>query len=324
MYNFFWQSYLQIEKEVLDLTSYILINDSQFDVYSIKIADLIIRVNVEIESIAKEIYKNNNGPKPKNGQHLIYDSECLKFLDTIWTLSKKQVIIINPWFQLEKEENKIFPPLKNAYKTGEPKWKEAYQSLKHDRANSLQKGSLRFLIKSMGALFLLNVYNQGVSQKFENITKIKEFDTSLGSSIFSVKLFQESRMDFRDLENPNLNIMESVLISFPERERYVALESRITNLIKQFDEKRWEYTIKNLDLYKLNVAIKDVENKQEGIKLFFKQKMSESLSELMPSHGREIASIILSIPYIVELNKNQFIKVSSVKNEIDNKNHSCN
>ena len=51
----YFQIYQKIEEEVLELASAIHFVDENLDVYSIKIADLIVRISIEIESLAKDI-----------------------------------------------------------------------------------------------------------------------------------------------------------------------------------------------------------------------------------------------------------------------------
>ena len=62
MTTIYWQVYLNLEREFLQLTDTIYVNDTQQDVYSMKIADLLIRTVIEIEALAKELYlTNGNG-----------------------------------------------------------------------------------------------------------------------------------------------------------------------------------------------------------------------------------------------------------------------
>ena len=61
-FNSYWPVYKNLEEETLQLTKYINFDDNQMRVYSMHIADLIMRIVVEIESISKELYKANGGP----------------------------------------------------------------------------------------------------------------------------------------------------------------------------------------------------------------------------------------------------------------------
>jgi len=48
MANLYWSVYKNLEKEVLELSNQIHIDDEQLNVYSIKISELLIRCSVEI------------------------------------------------------------------------------------------------------------------------------------------------------------------------------------------------------------------------------------------------------------------------------------
>lgn len=68
----FWQTYLNLEKEVLEVTKYIFVTDeiqlsskegtqnapcnSQLETFSPFIADLLVNCCVQIEAISKELY----------------------------------------------------------------------------------------------------------------------------------------------------------------------------------------------------------------------------------------------------------------------------
>jgi len=52
--NLYWPVYKSLEKEVSNLAEIIHFSDDQLSVYSVKIADLIVRCAIEIESISKD------------------------------------------------------------------------------------------------------------------------------------------------------------------------------------------------------------------------------------------------------------------------------
>ena len=59
----------------MELTNFIHIDDDQLGIYSMHIADLIVRWVVEIEAISKELYKilgGNMSPVDKDGKKVIY------------------------------------------------------------------------------------------------------------------------------------------------------------------------------------------------------------------------------------------------------------
>lgn len=56
----FFQIYQSLEKELLEMTDYIHFSENNLDVYSVKLANFILRANVECESLLKELYKKLN------------------------------------------------------------------------------------------------------------------------------------------------------------------------------------------------------------------------------------------------------------------------
>ena len=59
--NLYWPVYKNLEKEFLKLADYIHISDDQTSIYSMHIADLIVRCSVEIEALSKELYSSLGG-----------------------------------------------------------------------------------------------------------------------------------------------------------------------------------------------------------------------------------------------------------------------
>lgn len=205
----FWQTYLQLEKEALELSRYIYFTDeiivnvngaevsqsctTQLDVFSPYIADLLVRCCVQIEAISKELYFDNGGTKPRGDSSIFFDEDCLKLIDIKWQTHNKIVMITSPSFNFTKEENRAFRPLKNAHKRQGTSWEKAYQAVKHDRYSSLQRGTVKAFLHALAALYLLNIYYRDESWT-TTIKDVSNDDYSVGSSIFSVKPPEHSQL----------------------------------------------------------------------------------------------------------------------------------
>lgn len=190
MNNLYWSIYKNLEREVLDLADMIHFDDNQLSVYSVRIADLLIRCAVEIEAISKELYEQSGGnTAPLDGygntRSIFFDTDCLDLLEGKWMLSKKQVNISNINSYFTNDENRILTPLKNANKRGKCDWKQAYQAVKHNRSKNLGKGNIKSLLRALAALYILNIYYRDESFLLNRHQKLP--DESLDSSIFSVK-----------------------------------------------------------------------------------------------------------------------------------------
>ena len=189
MSNLYWSIYKNLEYEVLNLAKLIHFDDKQLSVYSVRIADLLIRCAVEIEAISKELYEKTGGnmvDEDGKEKQLFFDTDCLDFLENKWTLSKKNVLLIGTDTYFQNEASRTLTPLFKANLRGKCDWKKAYQAVKHDRGKNLQKANVKHLLGALAALFLLNVYYKANDTVFLN--KIKKFsDVSFGSKMFAIE-----------------------------------------------------------------------------------------------------------------------------------------
>ena len=186
--NIYWPVYKSLESEVERLMYSIHIDDSQLDVYSSKISDLILRACTEIESISKDLYQINGGTKDR--KKIKYDYDALKLLDKELLLKRKKVIISHSNYHATLKV--LYPFQLNEKRTGTDKctygWNNAYQNLKHDRSQSLTFGSVKYLFSSLSALFILNVYLKNITLSIQGEKSINS--TSLGSVLFNIEIGQ--------------------------------------------------------------------------------------------------------------------------------------
>lgn len=200
--DMFWQTYLNLEKEVLEASKYIYFTDYrpinrggcivtesynfQLETFSPHIADLLVRCCTQIEAISKELYFDNGGSKIRGDTSIYFDEDCLKLADIKWNTSKKIVMVTASSFGFAKDENLFLRPLKNAHKRQGTHWEKSYQAVKHDGYASMYKGNIKALLQALAALYLLNIYSRNDSWKVK-YQDLPNIDYSLGSAIFAVK-----------------------------------------------------------------------------------------------------------------------------------------
>ena len=130
--DIFWQTYLNLEKEAIEVSKYIFFTDevlensngrivtkscnTQLETFSPHIADLLVRCCVQIEAISKELYFDIGGTKPRGDSSLFFDEDCLKLIDMKWQTHNKIVMIVAPFFNFTKDENCILKPLREEHK----------------------------------------------------------------------------------------------------------------------------------------------------------------------------------------------------------------
>ena len=110
----FWQTYLNLEREAIEVSKYIYFTDeilvngkggivaqscsTQLETFSPHIADLLVRCCVQIEAISKELYFDNGGTKARGDKNLYFDEDCLKLIDQKWQTHSKIVMVVAPFF----------------------------------------------------------------------------------------------------------------------------------------------------------------------------------------------------------------------------------
>ncbi len=189
MSNIYWSVFKNLERSVNDIAFYIHIDDSQLCVYSSKIIDIILRAAAEIESLSKELYKLHGGKNTKDT--FKFDDVAIKYLNNLWMLDKKIVIISSPnCFQTNRV---LMPFVKNEIRSSSStgkmtySWNNAYQNLKHDRVNSMAFGNLKYLFDILAALFVLNIYYKNAVIQLGKDKDGMSFPANMGSSIFSIE-----------------------------------------------------------------------------------------------------------------------------------------
>ncbi len=171
--------YRRIEKEVQELASAIYFCDDQRGVYSLDVADLIVRCVVEIESLAKDIFRFENKAEPKK------PGDCFKWMDETWKISKKKVIIVSPYFHFEQMKN--FSPFDYINKSEEDYY-SIYNAIKHDRVKNINMATIYALVRALGALYILNVYFKNDRLQLQDDHYGVHIDKTFGSDIFSVEV----------------------------------------------------------------------------------------------------------------------------------------
>lgn len=184
--NVFWTVYKKLEKDVVDLSYYIHFSDetsenghNQLWTFSNQIADILIAISTQIESLFLELYNTEFNTKSED------IGAGINAIDKKWNLSAKQVKIIskNMYFTDTNGFGNEFAPM--AYKPhDENDYYGAYCAVKHERINALHKANVNVLIRALAALFIFNIY---YSFEALEIEEISDFDFTFNSSVFMAK-----------------------------------------------------------------------------------------------------------------------------------------
>lgn len=174
--------YKSIEEEVLKLATSIHFTDEQINVYSLKIADLILRASIELESLAKDIYRNEVKREPSS------PGECINWLEENRKISKKSLSVVSQYFYFDTSFSPNFCPF-NYKNDSDDDYYAQYNAIKHDRVKNLGKANINTLIRVLGALFILNVYYKDLKVSLNDDYTGEKFDRSGGSEIFNFLVY---------------------------------------------------------------------------------------------------------------------------------------
>ena len=303
--NIFWNIYKNIERELIEISNIIHIDDNQLSVYSPKITELLIRTVVEVEAISKELYFKNGGDKANDNQ-LFFDTDCIDFLDNKWLLSKKKVIVSAPNFYFSDEDNRVLTPLKKANKRGSSssKWLIAYQAVKHNRNNSLSKGNLKNLIGALAGLYVLNIYYKDLEFLLGRDYNGTNFDSSLGSSLFSVKVHTNEHVEFsvdNRLYKKNINYDECIYIIEPTQ--------KAKNIFLDFAQKYFEEILQRKleTLDRILISRKENMTDEEIISITEEIREDKSIEQkILKENVSSLSKIYNDMTYQAVINKQQF------------------
>ena len=266
-FNHYWPIYKNLEEEAVNLSRYVQIDDEQVGVYSMHIADLIVRCAMEIEAISKELYWKNGGVKPignnGNERDLYFDTDCIKHLNDLWGICEKEIIVSSENFYFEKDENLIIQPLYKGHKRSGAKWNKAYQAVKHDRKGSIKQGNIKNMIFALGALYILNLYYLDSTVDLGiTTTPLELFDSRMGSIIFSSSVV-----------NATIDVKMGADTGDDVISDEIKEKSKNAIYIIRYKKKSWE---------KINQAIKE-----DNEKLLKAMKESGALEKYLKEHADE-------------------------------------
>lgn len=235
--SLYWNVYRQLEKDFLSIVEILHIDDKQINVYSMRIADLLLRTVVEIEALSKKLYFDYGGNKADDND-LYYDTDCLGLLEEKWAISKRKVQVIGTDLYLNDEENLVLTPLHKSFKRGTSgaDWAKAYQAIKHNRVKSLEKGTIKNLMRAMAALFLLNIYNSQKVLKLGTISNVNDVDASQGSSLFAVYVHPLKGISFDDKYDKLFNFTDYTYLIKITDDSYaeaIGKNRQLGNLVRQ-------------------------------------------------------------------------------------------
>jgi hypothetical protein len=165
-FGYSWAAYKAIEEDMMRVIEYLPLETRQYNIYSFKLTDIIIRSCSHIDSLFKDILRNQDLSDHPNQQEVttarekLVKRKMLKIDDYIKIFADYlNLTSVKVTIRRNDEPKKPFEKFENSNLGGRSSvWWKAYNSLKHDFYNekNVEKGNLGNALESLGALFVLN------------------------------------------------------------------------------------------------------------------------------------------------------------------------
>ncbi len=140
-----WDYYMTLESDLLACRRYVEFHESNMHVHSIEFVRLLLATCSEVEVLAKALCGKLD-PSTEHGNIEQYRKTLAEAL----SLSD---------FEVEELQTPTrFKPFLDWAEQNSLTWWRSYNFVKHDRANHYQDATLKNCIRSLGGLYILNLY----------------------------------------------------------------------------------------------------------------------------------------------------------------------
>ena len=190
MWKQYWPVYERLEREFRELTFSISLDDANLEVFSMYLAELVLRIGQECENASKSLAKELGLSPTSRAIEKLNFPELGKLLCASVPLNTKTVEV--RWIY-QSLANKLLSPF-SSWSSGttstNPAWYDAYNGLKHDRNANFRKATYRNALEGLAGLFILNLWlrKTEIETKGEWVELAKERITSY-SELFDPSSF---------------------------------------------------------------------------------------------------------------------------------------
>jgi len=153
----YWPVYERLEREFRKLTFSISLDDANLEVFSMYLAELVLRIGQECENVGKSLAKEL-GLSPPSG--LIEDLNFPRLGTLLCTTVPLKTKTVEVRWIYQSLTNKLLSPF-DSWSTGtstNPAWYVAYNGLKHDRNANFRQATYRNVLEGLAGLFILNLW----------------------------------------------------------------------------------------------------------------------------------------------------------------------
>lgn len=183
------------------MTDYIHFSENNLDVYSIKLANFILRANVECESLLKELYKltEHYQSLSEDEQKESLENSTYVQVNAVYKLDKKKIFMASEIFYFQDIYSEPFNPFK--YKKNKKDSRQIYNAIKHDKVNHLEAADLETALNMLGTLFVLNLcfYPELINKGQDDRSKIFRGRTAYIEPLFLSGIDEIDKLDKKEV-----------------------------------------------------------------------------------------------------------------------------
>lgn len=141
----YWNYFLSMEKELINLSQYIEFCPANFDTYSIELVKIILAAGSEIDVILKQTCKSID-PTSTAKNITEYATEILTAFPDITTIE-----VFIPKYEL------VFKPWDGWAAANSPQWWKDYNGVKHQRDTDYPNATLKNALQAVCGLFVAEI-----------------------------------------------------------------------------------------------------------------------------------------------------------------------
>ncbi|STP39290.1 Uncharacterised protein [Enterococcus durans] len=145
--NFYWKYYLHLENEFINTTEFVMLDENNFQTFSIEYQKLLLAIGSECEILFKELCGFASDDTSKNITTIrteIKSSNLMDLNNHVHIMGVSSLSMIEPFGESWPDKT--------------PTWWREYNDVKHGRTLNYKKANLENVLYALASLYLLEEY----------------------------------------------------------------------------------------------------------------------------------------------------------------------
>ena len=145
--NFYWKYYIHLENEFINTTEFVMLDENNFETFSIEYQKLLLAIGSECEIIFRELCGFASDDRSKNIADFrdeIKSSNLMDLNNHVHIMGVSSLSSIEPFVETWPNQT--------------PTWWREYNNVKHGRTLNYKKANLENVLYTLASLYLLEEY----------------------------------------------------------------------------------------------------------------------------------------------------------------------